>query len=218
MVFSPGGVPVAAGQHDRYLRRFYAPPRPEWLPALLEKRLTVVRFLDALITKYRLDEARVVGFTSMFQETLAACAFARLLKRRNPELLVVIGGSSCESPAGDELVSRIPDIDYAFSGPALVSFPRFVGHVMEDAGQRRNRRGVREATAGSGGRGTGRRACRWRTRQAGDPAAACVGEARHQRAAAARLRRGLPVARRQLPRIHHPRDCAVPDLARLLVG
>jgi magnesium-protoporphyrin IX monomethyl ester (oxidative) cyclase len=158
-----------------YLQRFYASSRPEWLPALLEKRSGVARFLDGLITKYRLHEARVVGFTSMFQETLVACSFAHLLKRRNPELLVVIGGSSCESPAGEELVSRIPDIDYAFSGPALVSFPRFIECVMA---------GNVEAGAGIAGVCTRRPAPAGRSTRlpmvdatGGHPAAACVGEA-----------------------------------------
>src|SRR5262249_372719 len=47
---------------------------------------------------------------------------------------VVMGGANCEAPMGQELVRNFRGIDYVFSGPALKSFPQFVGYCRN--GQR----------------------------------------------------------------------------------
>jgi len=62
---------------------------------------------------------------------VASFALARRLKQRNPGVTIVMGGANCESPMGQELVRNVPAVDYVFSGPALLSFPEFVGHLLE---------------------------------------------------------------------------------------
>ena len=37
-----------------------------------------------------------------------------------------MGGSNCESPAGEAIARHVPDIDYVFSGPGLASLQEFV--------------------------------------------------------------------------------------------
>src|SRR5262249_55829097 len=91
-------------------------------------------FLEELIDRYRLDRFDMAGFTSMFTQTVACFAMARHLKQRNPETIVVMGGANCEAPMGQELVRNFRGIDYVFSGPALKSFPQFVGYCRN--GQR----------------------------------------------------------------------------------
>jgi ribosomal peptide maturation radical SAM protein 1 len=42
-----------------------------------------------------------------------------------------MGGSNCDSPMGEEYARNVDVVDYVFSGPALVNFPKFVGHLLD---------------------------------------------------------------------------------------
>ncbi|HEY6924001.1 MAG TPA: RiPP maturation radical SAM C-methyltransferase, partial [Steroidobacteraceae bacterium] len=86
--------------------------------------------LDALIERYRLHEAGIVGVTSMFFQNLANIALARRLKQINPKQIIVMGGANCEGTMGIELASHVPVLDFVFSGNSLISFPQLVGHVL----------------------------------------------------------------------------------------
>lgn len=88
-------------------------------------------FLDSLIDTYSLDRYDLVGFTSMFAQTAASIAMARRLKRRNPSIVTVMGGANCETTMGGVIARNATPIDFAFSGPALKSFPQFVGYMID---------------------------------------------------------------------------------------
>ncbi len=62
----------------------------------------------------------MVAFCSMFDQQMALLAMARLLKRMNPKIITVIGGCSCDNPAGNELYRYAESIDYVFSGPSKI--------------------------------------------------------------------------------------------------
>ncbi len=118
---------------DDYYKRYF----PQRTPALemrrrifLEKRDGIERFFEGVISKYRLETEDVVGFTTMFAQSTASFALARLIKQKNPQVTTILGGANCESPMGDEISRHVPAIDYVFSGPALVSFPEFLEHRL----------------------------------------------------------------------------------------
>ena len=96
---------------------------------LLTKRRGLDGFLSRLIAKHRLAEMDVVGFTSMFSQNVASFAMARKLKEKSPHLVTVVGGANCEAPMG-QIAATIGAVDFVFSGPALASFPAFVGHLL----------------------------------------------------------------------------------------
>jgi ribosomal peptide maturation radical SAM protein 1 len=98
--------------------------------AALARRQTAGAALDAIIARYRLDQADVVGFTSMFFENNAGFALARRLKQRRPEIVTVMGGATCESPSGEEFARHVAALDYVVSGPALLSFPRLIDNLL----------------------------------------------------------------------------------------
>lgn len=120
-----------------YLARYY-PRRDHGIAtaaeALLAKRLELAPFLDRLIEQYGLEQFEVVGLTSMFAQNTACFALARRLKERHSAVVTAMGGANCEAPMGPQIAASIPAIDYVFSGPALASFPRFVG--LQLAGDR----------------------------------------------------------------------------------
>lgn len=128
--FRQAAFPDAPDNTTEYLDRFYFDhDDPESSPMrafLLEKRPRITDFLDTLIQRHRLDQASVVGFTSLFFQTMASFALARRIKHHNPEVTTVIGGASCEAEMGREFARRVPQIDFVFSGPSLISFPTFI--------------------------------------------------------------------------------------------
>jgi len=99
-----------------------------------EKRPQIRGWLEEQIGQYKLGEAQMVGFTSFINQNVSSFAMARVLKENHPHVLTVMGGLSCESPAGQEIARRIPALDFVFSGSGRVSFPQFVGHCL--AGRR----------------------------------------------------------------------------------
>lgn len=109
-------------KRDADARRFRA--------AVLEKRQRLSGFLEEMIRLYALDQADVLGFTSMFSQNVASIALARLVKLANPNCVTVVGGANCEYPMGAVIARNIACLDYIFSGPALSSFSAFIGHLL----------------------------------------------------------------------------------------
>ncbi|HEX4498728.1 MAG TPA: RiPP maturation radical SAM C-methyltransferase [Thermoanaerobaculia bacterium] len=115
-----------------YQQRYFPAhdPRREAFERLLALRPGLGRWLDGLIERYRLDQADLVGLTSMFGQNVASFALARRLKERYPRILTAIGGANCESPMGEEVARNVETIDYVFSGPALISFPQLIESLL----------------------------------------------------------------------------------------
>ncbi len=132
-MFRQIAFPELEDNADQYFRRMF-PGRSEankaLKEALLERRNGLDKLLDELIDKYRLADARIVGFGSMFSQNVASFAMARKIKERNPNITTVIGGANCETPMGEQIALNVPHMDYVFSGPALISFPEFVEHYL----------------------------------------------------------------------------------------
>jgi ribosomal peptide maturation radical SAM protein 1 len=160
--FRAAAFPELADNADEYFVRYYpqhAPRNQALRQMVLEKRAGLVAHFESLIDRYALDRADLVGFTSMFSQNVAVLAMARLIKARNPDAVVVVGGANCEGPMGRALVEHAPAVDFVFSGPSLRSFPRLARALMEgDADgchridgvfSRRNR--TVDASCGSGG-------------------------------------------------------------------
>jgi len=117
-----------------YLTRYF-PQRNDQSSSLKERilksRRGLEQLMEDLITKYELDKADLVGFTSMFMQNVAVFAMAEKIKERNSKVTIIMGGANCESPMGQVIVKNVKQIDYAFSGPALKSLPEFVQHCLD---------------------------------------------------------------------------------------
>lgn len=139
-LFRQFAFPCAPDNADEFFGRFFAETGNDEArrlrELLVERRPPAGEFLDTLIGKYRLGEAMIVGFTCLFDQTMASLALARRIKEVAPSVLIVLGGASCECGMGLELARRCEQVDYVFSGPALKSFPEFVERrlVGDDAG------------------------------------------------------------------------------------
>jgi len=127
--FKPVAFPEMDDDPELYLRRHFSEHRQqlEMLKGpLLEKRASATEFIDGLIDRYELTGYDVVGMTSMFSQNVACFSLARRLKERDPSVITVMGGANCETAMGRVIANNVECVDYVFSGPALVSLPRFV--------------------------------------------------------------------------------------------
>jgi ribosomal peptide maturation radical SAM protein 1 len=80
--------------------------------AVIEMRHQIMpRYLAECAERILAYEPTMVGFTCMFDQTLASVALASLLRRANPELLLVLGGYALEGPPGLEVLRAFHDID-----------------------------------------------------------------------------------------------------------
>jgi ribosomal peptide maturation radical SAM protein 1 len=139
--FRREAFPELPDNAQKYLQRYFWAKTGETQrikDVVTQKRPELNAFLDELITKYELDKADIVGFTSMFMQNVGSFAMARRLKQRNPNLITVMGGANCEFPMGKVIAERINDIDFVFSGPALKSFPEFVQYCLDGDWQKRH--------------------------------------------------------------------------------
>jgi ribosomal peptide maturation radical SAM protein 1 len=73
---------------------------------------------------------RIVGFTTMFEQTVASLAIAAEVKRRDPSIVIVFGGANCHGPMGGTLLLHYPQIDYVFTGEADAVFADFVDRIL----------------------------------------------------------------------------------------
>jgi ribosomal peptide maturation radical SAM protein 1 len=117
------------------LIRIYFPEDSElkeyFTQVVLKKLKKLDEFWDQLIFEYRLHEAQIVAFTSVFSQNVASFAMAQRVKRPNKDVIIAMGGPNCTYPMGVEILRNIEQIDYVFSGPGLVSFPDFVQYTLE---------------------------------------------------------------------------------------
>jgi ribosomal peptide maturation radical SAM protein 1 len=133
-IFRQAAFPELPDNTETYLRRFFPMQTPQlqaMKQVVLQKRKGLNTFLSGLIDKYGIAEADLVGFTSMFSQNVSSFALARKLKEKNPKIITVMGGASCEAPMGQEIAKNFKPVDFVFSGPGLKSFPQFVRHCLD---------------------------------------------------------------------------------------
>ncbi len=127
--FRQQAFPELVDNTQEYFQRYYPQQNDQirkFKQVIQDKRQGLGDYLDALVTKYGMDQAKIVGFTSMFSQNAACFALARKLKERNHAIVTVMGGANCETPMGQEIVKHVVQIDFVFSGPGLESFSEFV--------------------------------------------------------------------------------------------
>ncbi|MDZ7620319.1 MAG: RiPP maturation radical SAM C-methyltransferase, partial [Patescibacteria group bacterium] len=87
-------------------------------------------FLDRCVAGIDWRKYAVVGFTTVFQQTLASLCLARRIRTIAPRVKVIFGGAACEGEMGLELITRFPEIDYVFLGEADHAFPAVVEQIL----------------------------------------------------------------------------------------
>jgi ribosomal peptide maturation radical SAM protein 1 len=115
------------------------PPRIEWNQHALRLRALydeapelVARWARELLR----DGPSILGFTSTFQQNVAALAVAREVRRLVPreECAILFGGANCEDEMGRGLAAAFPFVDHVVSGEAERVVLGLVRELLEGAG------------------------------------------------------------------------------------
>jgi ribosomal peptide maturation radical SAM protein 1 len=73
---------------------------------------------------------RIVGCTTMFEQTNASASLLNRIKNLRKDIITIIGGANCEGEMGRGIASLPSGIDYIFSGESEVAFPKFVRAIL----------------------------------------------------------------------------------------
>jgi ribosomal peptide maturation radical SAM protein 1 len=101
------------GESPDELRKLLLRTRQQDIPA----------YLDSLMDTFAWEKARVVGFSSTFQQNTASFALARRLRNRYPDIRLIFGGANFDGDMGIELVRSVQVVDAAVIGEGDIAFP-----------------------------------------------------------------------------------------------
>lgn len=124
-IFRAAAFPEWEDNSEEYFRQFFRKSE-KFKHHILSRREEIPYFFEHIVTKYEMDKANIVGFTSMFQQHFASFALAKRLKEINPDIITVMGGASFDYSVAKIVANQIEYIDYAFYGSSLISFPKFL--------------------------------------------------------------------------------------------
>lgn len=89
------------------------------------------KFIEFCVNSTDWSRFGLVGFTVVFQQLMSSVALARALKKKYPELPIIMGGASLEDDIADEVMKGCPQVDYMHCGDAEISFPEMVRRLYE---------------------------------------------------------------------------------------
>jgi len=91
-------------------------------------------FVETVAKRVSESSYKIVGCTTMFEQTTASVALLNRIKRFNKDIVTILGGANCEGEMARGLVSVGAEIDYIFSGESEAVFPAFIETIL--AGKR----------------------------------------------------------------------------------
>ncbi len=108
-----------------------APQAQAILQDLRGLRAAAPHFVERAARQVLAWKPRIVGCTTSLDQTVASLALLREIRRQDPEVITMLGGSNCETRMGMALHRNFPWIDYLVSGEADALLPglcRAIGH------------------------------------------------------------------------------------------
>jgi ribosomal peptide maturation radical SAM protein 1 len=85
-----------------------------------------VSFIDFCVNSIDWSRFGLIGFSVVFQQLLSSVALAKALKKRYPNIPIIMGGAGFEDDIADEIMRNCPQVDYLHCGDAEISFPDMV--------------------------------------------------------------------------------------------
>jgi ribosomal peptide maturation radical SAM protein 1 len=83
-------------------------------------------FIDFCVNSVDWTRFGVIGFSVVFQQTLASIALARALKERYPEIPIIMGGATFEDDIAEEIMKGCPQVDFIHCGDADETLPKTI--------------------------------------------------------------------------------------------
>jgi ribosomal peptide maturation radical SAM protein 1 len=86
-------------------------------------------FIDFCMTSVDWSRFGLIGFSVVFQQTLASIALAKALKKRYPHIPIMFGGATFEDDIAEEIMKGCPQVDYIHCGDADETLPKVIRRV-----------------------------------------------------------------------------------------
>jgi len=93
------------------------------------RETTAPEFIDFCLNSVDWSRFGLIGFSVVFQQTLASIALARALKERFPHIPIMMGGATFEDDIAEEIMNGCPQVDYIHCGDADETLPQAVRRV-----------------------------------------------------------------------------------------
>ena len=97
---------------------------------IVKCRDIVEPFMQDCIDDIDWKQYKIVGFTSLFQQHVAALSLAKRIKQLHPEVLIVFGGANCNNDMGAALIDNFDFVDVVCTGMGESVFPQLVEEVL----------------------------------------------------------------------------------------
>jgi ribosomal peptide maturation radical SAM protein 1 len=86
-------------------------------------------FIDFCLCSVDWSRFGLIGFSVVFQQTLASISLARALKQRYPQIPIMMGGATFEDDIAEEIMKGCPEVDYIHCGDADETLPAAIRRV-----------------------------------------------------------------------------------------
>jgi len=127
-LYAPLLFPDRRAAAAKLVNRHWRSP-PVFPFARVEQALTDRRRLDPLLDS--LAGSALVGFTVCFAQLTASLYLAAELKRRNPRVPVVFGGSMVCEAMGQSLLSAFPQVDFVVNGEGEQPLAALIDRLLD---------------------------------------------------------------------------------------
>jgi ribosomal peptide maturation radical SAM protein 1 len=119
---------------EEYVERFLRPDpgRRRYIDRIVDARRKNQDFVQRWTAEIRSYNPKIVGFTTVFDQTCACLAVAKALKEGPNPPVIVFGGSNCEGEMGHQLIQSFPWIDYVCTGEGDEVFPAFAEQLIRE--------------------------------------------------------------------------------------
>ena len=119
------------GTDEEYLQYIREDGADERIIAVARKmRQLAPSFLEKAANSILRDRPRIVGFSCIFQQNVGSLALAKILKSRDPNIVIVFGGGNFHGPMGVALHRAFPFIDFVVRGEGEQVFPDLVDDIL----------------------------------------------------------------------------------------
>ncbi len=102
----------------------------EEIAMAIRMKSLVPGFLNLVADELLAGKPRIVGFSSVFQQNVASLVLAKILKQRDPSLMIVFGGGNCDGPMGASLHDNFPWVDIVVRGEGERVFVEVVSDIL----------------------------------------------------------------------------------------
>jgi ribosomal peptide maturation radical SAM protein 1 len=130
--FADVAFPDRLPSAEEYVEKFLRPDsgRRRFIDRIVAARRKNRAFVERWAAGIRNLNPKIVGFTTVFDQTCACLSVAKALKEGPDPPVIVFGGSNCEGEMGHQLIQSFPWIDYVCTGEGDEVFPSFAEQLI----------------------------------------------------------------------------------------